>query len=204
MPKIQAPTVAEHRAMRRRAVVDNAVALLVESGPASLTPAAVAKMTGLARTSVYQYFPTAGDLLAAAFEELLHGCCHELDEALAHAGDDIDARIDAYVRTSLIAARRGHRPSLFAGGDLPQPCRERLRALHRQIARPLRDIVEDAGIQDVDTVTGLAEGAIHGAVTLLERGTPLDDVVRETGLFLRRALGRNRLQPRPAASRRTT
>ncbi|GAB79356.1 transcriptional regulator, TetR family [Austwickia chelonae] len=188
MPKIQAPTVAEHRAMRRRAVVDNAVSLLVESGPAALTPAAVAKMTGLARTSVYQYFPTGGDLLGAAFEELLRGCRRDLDEALAQAGDDIDARIDAYVRTTLIAARRGHRPTLLAGVEPPPSCRERLRELHREIARPLRDIVVDTGVEDVDTVTALVEGTVHGAVTLLERGVPLEEVVGRTVVFLRRAL----------------
>ena len=53
MPKIEAPTVAEHRAMRRRAVVDNAVDLLVSEGPAALTPAAVAKLTGLALSLIH-------------------------------------------------------------------------------------------------------------------------------------------------------
>ena len=188
MPKIEAPTVAEHRAMRRRAVVDNAVALLVESGPAALTPAAVAKMTGLARPSVYQYFPPSGDLLGAAIEQLFVSSQAELDTALASAGPDLAERIAAYVRATLETAQRGHHPTRLVGVELPAACRARLRELHDEVARPLRQIVKDSGAVDVATTTALANGVIAGAVALVEHGAPLEHTTQETLRFLQRAL----------------
>lgn len=188
MPKIEAPTVAEHRAMRRRAVVDNAVELLVSEGPGALTPAAVAKMTGLARTSVYQYFPTSGELLGAAIEALFVASQADLDAALARAGEGVDARIAAYVRATLETARRGHSPTRLVGIELPEACRARLRALHDEVARPLREIVAAAGATDVATTTALANGVIAGAVALVEHGAPLDHTAEETLRFLQRAL----------------
>ncbi|MBW3085189.1 hypothetical protein KEM60_01386 [Austwickia sp. TVS 96-490-7B] len=190
MPKIEAPTVAEHRAMRRRAVVDNAVALLVAEGPAALTPAAVAKMTGLARTSVYQYFPTGGDLLGAAIEHLFVASQAGLTAALDGAGGDIDDRIAAYVRATLETARRGHHPTRLVGVELPAACRARLKELHDEVSRPLRDIVIASEASDVDTTTALAQGVINGAVILVEHGADLEHTADETVLFLQRALSR--------------
>lgn len=188
MPRIEAPTVAEHRAMRRRAVVDNAVELLVSQGPAALTPAAVAKMTGLARTSVYQYFPTSGELLGAAIEQLFITSQADLDAALAAAGSGIEGRIAAYVRATLETARRGHHPTRLVGVELPDACRARLRELHDQVAAPLREIVAASGASDVETTTALANGVIAGAVALVEHGADLEHTTQETLGFLQRAL----------------
>ena len=57
MPRIDAPTVAEHHVMRRDAIIAAARDLLGTAGASAVTPAAVAGRSGLARTSVYQYFP---------------------------------------------------------------------------------------------------------------------------------------------------
>ena len=57
MPRIEAATVAEHNAMRRRQVVDAAAEVLGDVGVGGFTPAAVAKRAGLARSSMYQYYP---------------------------------------------------------------------------------------------------------------------------------------------------
>jgi AcrR family transcriptional regulator len=64
VPRIQAPTVAEHHARQRRALLDSARALLAESGEVP-SMGAVAKRAGLARTSTYQYFASAEELLVA-------------------------------------------------------------------------------------------------------------------------------------------
>ena len=54
MPKISAPTVVEHRALQREALVREATAILLGDGAASVTPASVAKAVGLARSSIYE------------------------------------------------------------------------------------------------------------------------------------------------------
>ncbi len=188
VPRIEAPTVAEHRAMRQRAVLDHAVDLLISQGPAALTPAAVAQRTGLARTSVYQYFPSSRDLLGAAIEELFVVSREGLDEALRAAGSDPRDRLAAYVRATLESARRGHSPTRLMGIELSEESRARLRRLHEQIAEPLVALVEASGASDVATTAALAQGVVNGAVALVERGGDLDAIAEATLSFLRRAL----------------
>ncbi len=190
MPSIEADTVAEHRANRERAILAHAVDLLVRLGPAAITPAAVAKATGIARTSVYQYFPSTGDLVAAAVEHLFHASQVRVQDAVHAAGPDPCARLAAYVEATLAAAAHGHvgDPSLSAY-DLPGPCRERLRVLHDQMTAPLRAIVVDFGEPDPCTATALAAGAINATVGLVERGAEPGASAAWTVRFLRGALG---------------
>lgn len=174
--------------MRRRAVIHHAMELLVSEGPAGLTPAAVAARTGLARTSVYQYFPTRKDLLGAAVEELFVASQASVTEALRQAGADAPTRLSAYVRATLETARRGHNPTRLVAVELSDASRVRLRELHEQAAAPLRELVAQAGAADVETTAALAQGVINGAVALVEHGADLDHVTAETLRFLHRAL----------------
>ena len=59
MPQIDAPTVAEHRAQQREALLDAAEAILLEDGHGALTFRALGERTGLARNSIYRYFALA-------------------------------------------------------------------------------------------------------------------------------------------------
>ncbi|MEU2048934.1 helix-turn-helix domain-containing protein, partial [Streptomyces albidoflavus] len=58
--------MAEHRSMQRGALLDAARSLLSEGGTEALTFPALAERTGLARSSVYEYFRSRG----AVVEEL--------------------------------------------------------------------------------------------------------------------------------------
>ena len=83
MPKIEAGTVAEHRAMREQQVLQAAADLLVDGGPQALTPAAVAKRAKISRTAVYHYYPSSADLLIGALEHLMEIAVTEIDDAVA-------------------------------------------------------------------------------------------------------------------------
>ena len=65
MPRIRAATVVEHREMQRRALLDAARELVAGGGIAALTFPALAKATGLARSSVYEYFKSRADVVEA-------------------------------------------------------------------------------------------------------------------------------------------
>ncbi len=189
MPKIDAPTVAEHRELRRRQVVDNALNLLVTEGSAAVTPAAVARATGLARTSVYQYFPTAAELVAAAVEESFARASRRLTEAVGAAGCDPRSGLRAYVAAVVRVADEGHHPSILAlSSELPPPCRARLRDLHRQVAAPLVDIVRRWGVPAPDRASALVFGVLNEATTLLARGVRADEVAADCGAFIAAAL----------------
>lgn len=174
MPKIEAATVAEHRAMKARQVIDAAVDLLVGEGPSAVTPAAVAERTGLARTSVYQYAGSTAELVAAAVEALFVRATTELSEAVAAAGEDPGERIAAIVRTVLLGAKSGHSPNhALEVEQLPIDQRERLGQLHRALMAPLIDAIADAGDPDPPTTAALAWGAINGVIPLVEHGMPV-------------------------------
>ncbi|MEK8226875.1 helix-turn-helix domain-containing protein [Oerskovia sp. M15] len=72
MPRISAPTVAEHRAAQMRVLLDAARSLLAETGRPP-TFSALAERAGLARPSLYQYFRSADDLLLAMVEDVFPG-----------------------------------------------------------------------------------------------------------------------------------
>lgn len=189
MPKIDAPTVAEHRAQKERAILEATVDLLVTQGQDAVAPAAVAERAGLARTSVYQYHPSSASLVAAAVEELFRLAEIEVGEALAGAGDDPVSRLTAYVSAMLAMAQAGHSPSRPISLDgAPEGCRQRIRALHDQLMAPLAVIVAELGSPNVRMATALASGAIQGAVQMVEHGADLEATTAETREFLRRAL----------------
>lgn len=191
MPKIEAATVAEHHAMRKRQVVSAAAHLLVTGGAKAVTPAAVARETGLARTSVYQYASSSADLLGAASEQLFQLSRDRLYEALASAGPSPADRLERIVRTNLEVVAQGHAPESYpAISDLPEPYRGRLAELHGELVAPLRDAITETGVAEPDAVTSLVWGAIHGIEHLVTREVlSMDDAVATTTGFVRRAVG---------------
>lgn len=188
MPRIEAPTVAEHHVMRRSALVAAARELLAAGGAAAVTPAAAAAQAGLARTSVYQYFPSTGALVAAAVEATFADGNRTL--AAAVGDGDPRSRIHGYVRHALLLAARDHgsfrQVSLV---DLPPECVARVRELHTVMLAPLRAAVEDLGVRDPALGTALVFGAISAAAEHVERGGDAETTVARTIAFIDAGLG---------------
>lgn len=182
--------LADHRARRRRDVVDNATDLLVRGGPAAVTPAAVATATGLASRSVARFFETTDELIAAAVEELFIRDLTSITLSINAAGTDPVAQLEAYVRTVLKAAIKGHlRGNLSAMEVLPPDYQERLMDLHEELNRPLVVIVERLESTDPDCDSAMVLGVISSASQLVLAGEPLEHVVARTLRFLGAALG---------------
>ena len=62
MPKIAAPTVAQHRAMVQRRLIDAAEEIMRSGEPQRLTAGAVTSAAGIARNSIYRYVDSVDDL----------------------------------------------------------------------------------------------------------------------------------------------
>ncbi|HWM37744.1 MAG TPA: helix-turn-helix domain-containing protein, partial [Streptomyces sp.] len=92
--------MAEHRTMQRAALLDAARALLSEGGTEALTFPALAQRTGLARSSVYEYFRSR----AAVVEELctvdFPVWAAEVEAAMAET-ESPEEKVEAYVRQQL-------------------------------------------------------------------------------------------------------
>lgn len=189
MPKISAPTVAEHRARQRAAILAAAADLLATGGVAAVTPAAVGAATGLARSSVYQYFGSAAALVAAVVEDVFPKADASLRRALARATTPAE-RVEAYFRETLrMAAEGGHRTaSALAGADLPAPYRARVAELHRERTKPFTDALRELGVPEPELTARLLGGMLDSAVRAIDAGARPGTVTRRTLALLRTAL----------------
>ena len=204
MPRIDAPTVAAHHAMRHDAIVAAARETLVAEGVSAVTPAAVAAQAGLARTSVYQYYPSTGALVAAAVEAIFAEANAVLSGVVGRVGDPRE-RIHRYIAAALELAARNHGPfHPLSIVDLPPMCRARVRELHEELLAPLHAAVEDLGVGDPEIVVGLAFGAISAAAQLVDHGTDLAAATDRTVRFVDAGLDSARASGASAPGRRAS
>lgn len=182
MPRIDAPTVAEHHRLRRASLIAAGRRLLATTGGDAVTPAAVGAAAGIARSSVYQYFESSGDLLAAIVEDAFASATARISEAVASV-DEPHARIEAYLAVALdLGTDSEHR--MFDGIDpatLPPATRARIAALHREQIAPLLDAVRDSGAPDPELAAQLIGGMLSGAARAVAggaaRATVLDALI---------------------------
>jgi AcrR family transcriptional regulator len=174
MPQIDAPTVAEHRAQQREALLDAAEAILLEDGHGALTFRALGERTGLARNSIYRYFSSRDDLIAALCERDMPRWLQELDEAMA-AADGPDERVAAFVSTQLrLVAHGSHRMAQLLGdAPLGPAVRARINAL---AYRPASLLEPELGAEDPQLVAQLVQGVVNAGVRLLHGAGTLEHV----------------------------
>jgi AcrR family transcriptional regulator len=174
MPQIDAPTVAEHRAQQREALLDAAEAILLESGHDALTFRALGERTGLARNSIYRYFTSRDDLIAALCERDMPRWLEQLEAAMATA-DGQDARVAAFVSTQLrLVAHGSHRMAeLLGDAPLGPAVRARINAL---AYRPASLLEPELGPHDPKLVAQLVQGVVNAGVRLLHGAGTLAEV----------------------------
>lgn len=172
MPRIRAATVAEHHALQRRALLDAARALLAETGE---VPAmgAVARRAGLARTSIYQYFDSADELLAAVVADVFPEWAERVRAHVASATDPGE-RVWRYVEVNL---------DLFAGSEQsvaqalvrvvdPRVLQGPMEEFHAQLEVPLREALVAFGEPEPEAVAQHIDALIVQATADLEGATP--------------------------------
>jgi AcrR family transcriptional regulator len=185
VPRIDAPTVAEHHRRRRADLVAAGAVLLADGGIDAVTLAGVGAATGLARSSVYQYFDSSAALLAAVVEDVFPRSIAKLRRAVDRAATPTE-KVDAYVGTALDLAVDTRHRSLYAlaGAPLPDECRARIAELHQQQFAPLREAVEGVGVTDPDLTTLLVLGVLQSATQSVVEGAPRTRVKREVLAFV--------------------
>lgn len=178
MPRIEAPTIAEHRDQRRAALLAAGHELVLSGGPRAVTMTAVAARAGLSRTAVYEYFASTEDLLAAVLGERMTAWTAEVEGALATA-ENPQEKIATYVRVSLELIKDGSHGLLvlLSAETLPTHVRRQLSELHATLAAPLSSAVRDLGVPDVDLATRYVQGVVEAAARRIEPG---QDIFAET------------------------
>lgn len=168
MPKISAPTVAEHRAQRLRALLEAARVLVAEQGPEALTLSALASQVGLSRPSLYEYFRSRDDLVAAMVEDELPRWISELEAEVRRHTSPAD-RVAAFVRTQLRMLTDGRHSALvvLAGHALGDAAQSRVMAEHARLFAPLTTALTDLGVSHPELRAHLIHGIITAASSLL-------------------------------------
>jgi AcrR family transcriptional regulator len=171
MPKISAPTVAQHRARQRAALLDAARLLLEEHGYPGLTFGALADRTGLARPTVYEYFASKDDLVVALCEREI-GRQAELVRSRLEGASSPRERVAAFVRAQLDLAVEEPRLVAPPGAEVPvgAAARARIRELHRQLASTLSEALAGVDGTDGALLAGLVQGVVNAAILRIRDG----------------------------------
>ncbi|MFD9571818.1 TetR/AcrR family transcriptional regulator [Streptomyces sp. NPDC059982] len=178
--------MAEHRSMQRGALLDAARSLLSEGGTDALTFPALAERTGLARSSVYEYFRSR----AAVVEEL---CAEDFPvwaaeiEAAMEAARTPEDKIEAYVRSQLgLVDDRRHRAVVaISASELDAGAREKIRAAHGGLVAMIVEALGALGQAEPRLAAMLLQGVVDAAVRRIELGAAEDPaVVTETAVAM--------------------
>ncbi|MFB6552331.1 TetR/AcrR family transcriptional regulator [Streptomyces sp. NPDC096094] len=163
--------MAEHRSMQRASLLDAARSLLSDGGTEALTFPALAERTGLARSSVYEYFRSR----AAVVEEL---CAVDFPvwaaevEAAMEREAAPEAKVEAYVRKQLdLVGDRRHRAVVaISASELDAGAREKIRAAHGGLIAMIVEALGEMGHEQPRLAAMLLQGVVDAAVRRIELG----------------------------------
>ncbi len=153
MPRISAGSVAEHVARQEQAVFDAAIALFTQHGYTHVTLADIANEVGLARNSLYRYFPTKASILLRWYANEMPSQIQRSADLLA--GDETPAhRINRWATAQIDYARRPEHRLIAAlgdaAGDLDPAARRDLADSHAQLMAPFHATLAEAGLSGAE------------------------------------------------------
>lgn len=181
MPRISAPTVAEHRAVQLRTLLDATRAILAEGAEQAPALAEVAARAGLARSSVYQYFRSRQDLLDALIQDVFPRWSERVTEAM-RAAPSPGERVLAYVDANLCLVAEGEHAIARAltvvapGKELD----EKSGVMHRQMLDPLVGTLAEMGAPAPETTAELINAVVYAASRMIESGSDEREVRTRT------------------------
>lgn len=153
MPRITADSVAEHVAQQEQAVFDAAIGLFVERGYGSVTMGDISAEVGLARNSLYRYFPDKASILLRWYRAEVPVQAVRSAELLAGT-EPPSARILRWAGAQIDYARQPEHALIAAIGEaapgLPPEVLAELAESHDLLLAPLGAALGEAGLAGVD------------------------------------------------------
>lgn len=177
MPKIEAATIQEHVRMQTERVLDAASALFRKQGFHGTDMSHIAAAVGLARNSLYRYYPNKDHILVACVQRDMGPFLKRI-EALEQAFPDPRARIDAWIDTSIDIATSPAHATLELISEIQEASPE-LRQQIMQLHLAPNNVLENAvkGVlgrqrRDPALVTAMISGMVQsGAGQAIRRNT---------------------------------
>jgi AcrR family transcriptional regulator len=185
MPRIEAPTVAEHRERRRDALVTVAAEVMREQGATGVTMASVAQRAGISRSAVYEYYSSAADLIADVIVDELAEWADHLQQS-TQACSDPHERIEAWVRAGLEYITDGRHGLVRAAGEatLPPVRKAQVAAMHRDLAAPIVTALQELQVAGAHRYASYAWGVMEAASRHIESGRSANDEVDAAVAFI--------------------
>lgn len=154
MPKIAGATIAEHVAAQEEAVFAAAVQLFTERGVANVSIGDIAQRVGLARTSLYRYFPTKTSIVHRWFESAMVPLIEE-SNAIAASDAPRSGRLEQWVNLQLDFLTDDNNRAMIRASletnDMPDDIRASIRLRHRDLYDTLEQIVTTPDVDDAAT-----------------------------------------------------
>lgn len=179
--------------MQRAALLDAARSLLSDGGTEALTFPALAERTGLARSSVYEYFRSRAAVVEELCEVDFPVWAAEVSAAMA-AADRPEDKIEAYVRRqlALVGDRRHRAVVAISASELDAGAREKIRAAHGGLVVMIVEALAQMGHAQPRMAAMLLQGIVDAAVRRIELGAaedPAEITEAAVGMALRGVRG---------------
>ncbi|GKQ41225.1 TetR family transcriptional regulator [Streptomyces sp. A012304] len=173
-------------------MLDAARSLLSEGGTEALTFPALAERTGLARSSVYEYFRSRAAVVEELCEVDFPVWAAEVEAAMAAARGP-EAKIEAYVRRqlALVGDRRHRAVVAISASELDAGAREKIRAAHGGLVAMIVETLGEMGHAEPRLAAMLVQGVVDAAVRRIELGAeePAGITEAAVGMVLRGVAG---------------
>ena len=167
VPKISAPSIAEHREARRDALLVAATQLMLSG--TRFTVAQVASEVGLSRSAVYEYYASAADLIADVLVDEMALWVDEISPMVEAESEPL-ARIETWVRGVLGYVKDGRHVLVKSAGsvELPEARRVQVTSMHRELVAPLVQALTELEVSDVRQYSAFCWGVLDSAITRVE------------------------------------
>ena len=197
MPKINAPTIDEHKVLTRNALLEGGFEAFVRFGLVGTSIGTLADIAGIARTTVYEYFPNKESVLAALIEQRLPPIVAQVVRDLPE--DSPTDRISEILRRAFrfVADYPMEATLLFrVSRELPKPERDAawsvFDVVRDEVARTCRKGINSGEFPQLDPVslgTIVADHLVGGIDELSVRGRGEAETVAASRIaFLRQGL----------------
>jgi len=185
MPRIDAPTVAEHHAARAAELSRLAIEIVEDEGAAALTLAELARRAGLSRPSLYSYFDSREDLVATICEQAVTVWADEVIATMEAESDPL-LRLQAFVIAQLEAAAASRHQAAFAllESGLSPEGHARVMAAHAPLQAALREAVEQIGLDTATAVVPMVQAVVSSAYGQIQAGADADSVMQGARRFV--------------------
>ena len=184
MPKIQAPSIVEHRELRRHQLIAAAMELAISGGAEAVTVSAVAQKAGLSRSSIYEYFSSSADLIADLVVEELDYYTARLAEAIKDATDPFE-KISLWMAEGLRYVGDGRHMLVKSLNTVSTPefRKEEIAMGHRRLISPLRQALAETGIKEVSSAASFLQSVTDAASVRIDAGNDAELEIQNAVTF---------------------